>query len=947
MAALTIEARDLRDTRQLRALRMAPAARTAAGERLIERGHELAVLNRAVSSLEDGEGGVIVFEAPAGLGKSALLEHAAQLAMDAGCLVRRAEPGPLERQFAFGVLRALLEAPLHERDEAELAQLLDGPAGIAGALLLDGAMPGEEASMIVAHSVLWLAAGLARQQPLALIVDDAQWSDRASLAVLAYLARRIDDVPLLIVVAARADDPGGELDLLRMLGAARCATVMHPRPLTRSGAVRLIHRLAPSTPVQVCCELHAATHGYPWLLAELARQLRSAGPGVTEAGRRTVRRRMAELAQSERDLAAATAVIGRGHPAHVVAAAAGLSLTELATASEALAAAGLFIAGEQRFTHELIADAIARDLTSSESDRWQRDAARALTAGGATADVVARHLLRTAPHADPAASATLLRAAEDATARGVPVDAVAYLERALAERAAGDDRSQMLVHLATASFDAGRLGTVKLLREALSETHDDGIRVDILTRLSALSLIEASEVDVPGLLGEESIRASDPTVRDQIEAVRLDALLPFAERRAEHAERAAALAARTSDPLLRRVAAAHRARVATEEGVPDADATAGLALEALTGGLLLAEAWRRPAYHLATRALIACDRPAEAAKAIDDLHAHAHARGSLRVAAAADWYAAELALRGGQVREAEEHARAALRRLGDSDTSRLRGGALVVLAEAVAEQGKFEPAQAILDACAVAGSPAQQQALSHARARAWLAQGEFERAYAELGRAGLSEDSRSGVTPMWLPWRSTAAVALAHLGRHETAIALAEHELGQAERFGAPVPVARALVARAVADPDRAARVAICRRALNVLQATPAVLDATRARLELGSSLTYLGHRIEAREALRPALADADAIGALPLAQRARAELVASGLRPRQAAIAGAAALTPRQRQICELAAAGKANRAIAQQLFLSIKTVETHLAAAFRKLGVTTRDALAAELAG
>ena len=123
-------------------------------------------------------------------------------------------------------------------------------------------------------------------------------------------------------------------------------------------------------------------------------------------------------------------------------------------------------------------------------------------------------------------------------------------------------------------------------------------------------------------------------------------------------------------------------------------------------------------------------------------------------------------------------------------------------------------------------------------------------------------------------------------------------------------------------------------------------LESVRLRLELGSALASLGRRVEARDALRPALADADAAGAVILAQRARRELVATGLRPRHAAIEGAAALTPRQRQICELAAAGKGNRAIAQQLFLSIKTVETHLAAGYRKLGVSTRSELAAELA-
>jgi DNA-binding NarL/FixJ family response regulator len=116
-------------------------------------------------------------------------------------------------------------------------------------------------------------------------------------------------------------------------------------------------------------------------------------------------------------------------------------------------------------------------------------------------------------------------------------------------------------------------------------------------------------------------------------------------------------------------------------------------------------------------------------------------------------------------------------------------------------------------------------------------------------------------------------------------------------------------------------------------------------RLELGSALSHLGRRVEARDVLRPALAAADEAGAVVLAERARRELAATGLRPRQAALDGIAALTPRQRQICELAARGKGNRAIAQELFLSVKTVETHLAAGFRKLGVTMRAELAGEL--
>ena len=115
---------------------------------LIERAVELGVLAGAVRRLADGDGGVVVLDAPAGLGKTALLEHAALFAADAGCLVRRAAPGPLERHFPFGVVRALLEAPLREASGEERAQLLDGAAAAAGTLLLEGTVPSGDSTML-------------------------------------------------------------------------------------------------------------------------------------------------------------------------------------------------------------------------------------------------------------------------------------------------------------------------------------------------------------------------------------------------------------------------------------------------------------------------------------------------------------------------------------------------------------------------------------------------------------------------------------------------------------------------------------------------------------------------------------------------------------------------------------------------------------------------------
>jgi DNA-binding CsgD family transcriptional regulator len=194
---------------------------------------------------------------------------------------------------------------------------------------------------------------------------------------------------------------------------------------------------------------------------------------------------------------------------------------------------------------------------------------------------------------------------------------------------------------------------------------------------------------------------------------------------------------------------------------------------------------------------------------------------------------------------------------------------------------------------------------------------------------------------VWTPWRATASLALAHQGQRSEAATLAAEELALSERFGAPAATLTAWHATAVAEPDDARRLELCETALTRLGGSGSVLEVARIRLELGHALSRLGRRVEARGPLRLALANADRTGATLLADAARRELVATGLRPRRAQTEGVASLTPRQRQVCELAASGTANRVIAQQLFLSVKTVETHLATVYEKLGVETREAL------
>jgi DNA-binding NarL/FixJ family response regulator len=127
------------------------------------------------------------------------------------------------------------------------------------------------------------------------------------------------------------------------------------------------------------------------------------------------------------------------------------------------------------------------------------------------------------------------------------------------------------------------------------------------------------------------------------------------------------------------------------------------------------------------------------------------------------------------------------------------------------------------------------------------------------------------------------------------------------------------------------------------LDGTPWRLELARARCDLGAELRRLGRRAEGRVALEAAMDAAHACGAALLAERAAEELRASGARPRRRAVTGLDALTPSELRVARLAAAGRSNRDIAQELFVTPATVETHLTRTYRKLGIAGRDDLAA----
>jgi DNA-binding CsgD family transcriptional regulator len=928
----------------------------SAGVDLIDRDGEQDTIAVALAALEQRVGGVITVEAPAGLGKTTLVGRATAHAADAGYQVRSAAPAPQERHFAYGVIRTLLEAPLHEASRAERARLLDGAAGEAGELLLSGTVPGPEATTSTAHSILWLCAALTDgTAPMMLVIDDGHWADRASLEVISYLARRVSDVPVLIVLAFRPDVPGAASDLLTLIGDGRFTQSLALRPLTVAGSLELMRRSAPAAPTELCRRCHDAARGNPWLVGELAHQVASHGPGslsfpagsgtpVRALARDVITRRLADLSPRDRELSAALAVLGEREEPRVVAAVAGMSVDDVAAARDALGSAGLLRPDGRGLAHALIAAAILEGLPRAESQRLHREAAGALLSVGARSDNVAEHLLHCSPRGDRVAEAALREAATNAGRRGDSQAAAVYLERALVERAPGGDRGELLAALAVATFDAGLPGARDRLREALAQLDDHAVRVDLLTRLATWYVLDAGDDELSALLALEVAADHGPDTRLALEVAALEMLIMVPDR---HAERAARLAALTdddgADPVLDRAVIAHRAWLATELGTPDAAACAAFARRALDGGLLLGEVGSRAGFHCCVRALIFTDQFTDAEAAVTAMRDDRVVRGSLRLQAGAAWYAAELAQRTGRIADAENEARLALD-LTPDDVNLFTGGAIEILVWALAARGAFGEAHGLLEEHGLAGQLGGQIweiGILHSRAVLALAEGDFPGAYDQAVHAGRLRIRQGRPNPVWTPWRATAALALAHQGLRSEAAALAAEELALAERFGAPAAILTASHAAAVAEADDAARRGLCENALARTAASSRTLECSRIRLELGHALTRLGHRVEARSPLQQALADADRTGAALVAERARRELVATGLRPRRAQTDGVASLTPRQRQVCELAASGTPNRAIAQQLFLSVKTVETHLAAAYEKLGIENREAL------
>jgi DNA-binding CsgD family transcriptional regulator len=235
--------------------------------------------------------------------------------------------------------------------------------------------------------------------------------------------------------------------------------------------------------------------------------------------------------------------------------------------------------------------------------------------------------------------------------------------------------------------------------------------------------------------------------------------------------------------------------------------------------------------------------------------------------------------------------------------------------------------------------------LASTRGHLRFAAGRSAAAIADLRQAVALSRELQITNPMGASWRSALALMLAR-SQLDEALNLVDAELMDARRSGQPRRIGVALRALGVLEPHRDAGRAHLEEAVTLLSCSPARLEHARALVELGADRRRRGERAAARAPLREGLDLAVRAGALRLAERARTELAAAGARPRREFWTGRDALTPSELRVARMAAEGRTSQEIAQALFVTTKTIDTHLNHIYAKLSINSRRQLASALA-
>jgi DNA-binding CsgD family transcriptional regulator len=886
---------------------------------------ELKELGELVDGPEDRSG--VVIRGEAGIGKSALVAETAAAASVAGLRVLRTAGAEAERNLAYAGLHQLLypvragiaDLPGPQRDALRTA------LGLA-----DGASP---SAYLVGLAALTLLAEEAAAKPLLLVAEDVHWLDRASADVLAFVARRIEHEPIVLLATLR---DGTESPLL---DAGLAAMTLDRLPA--DAAADLLDAVAPRLAPPVRTRVLTEAAGHPLALTELpsaVAELDGLDPvlPLTERLERTFTTRVAALPEETRTallvaalnettsvtetLTATAALLGMAADPEILAPAVEARLVELA-------------AGVVTFRHPLMRSAIP--AAASPLDRRRAHLALADALAGEP-DRRAWHRAAATDGPDETVAADLERTADRARYRGGAAAAIAALEQAARLSPDPGVRADRLLKAAELAVDSGR-------RETAERLVHDARPADARRRATASRLLSEFEDGVredPSRVAELAVTASETAADGQYDAALR--ILWSAAMRCFWTEPGAAARRALLD-------------VADRLPVPDDDprivaVTAYVAPfdrgEAVLGKLrqLAARTGADPEVdrYLGSAALQvgAFDLAARfSAAAAPGLRAQGRLGLLPRALAVLAWSRVRLGDLAGAVPAAAEAARFAR----ETGQPFMHGFATAVQAEIAALRGEGRPAKTLADQAErgglAAGARPVLATVQLSRGLANLSEGRFEDAFADLRRLHDPAD------PAYQP--ALRAYCLAELT--EAAVRAGQADamrdvVAELEPLAAVTPSPALHIglryARAVLAPSDE----LFAEALRAdLTGWPA--ERGRVHLAFGEWLRRQRRVVESRTHLRTARETFDALGMTAWSERARRELRSAGESSPNRGPDARDKLTPHELSIAQLAADGLTNREIGQRLYLSHRTVGTHLHRIFPKLGVSSRAELAAML--
>lgn len=925
---------------------------------LLEREDELSAIDGLLNTACAGSGGGLLLRGPAGIGKTALLEQARRSAEARGMRVLAAVGALLERGYPFGLVRQLFG---RLRDDLTIQATLLAGAGSAASAALDGdptSFQAPDAVFGVTYGLFWALMNLAVQMPVLVCIDDLHWGDDASLRFFDFLLRRIGDAPVAVVSAQRTGEAmsADQVGAFAELEAASLLKVCEPRTLSEDGSLALTRTvMGQHADAHFASACHTLTAGNPFFLSELLDELVREGiePTASQADRvasstpanvsRIVLTRLARLGPDAIALARAVAILGDHARLDDAAELAGLPRADAVTATAALVTAGALRDGpELQFVHPLMRDAVVTDIPVDLVAEHHARAARLLAARAGDTDDIAAHTLLSPPAGDPNAVVWLLNAARTAMARAAPEASIKLLNRALAEPPDESARADVLFHLGTAEANIGRPEAVLHIMQA-RDAKQPGLEramMDLaLTRLffyggmyqalyeaaaDGRACLSSSDRDldmaleamtvIAGTMHEGGPKLSARDIR------RLDGLDLSGPGACALAASVGVALTKAATPVDARLVLAERAIEAGGYEMRGTDPFTPIILATLLqwGGRL------ERAEQLATGVM-------DQARAINSSLIFTEALGNR---AMTRWRAGHLA-------EAEADARQAMETEGMLPGMVSFSGA-AALARVLTVQGRTDEAYRVAAEYVVPtdreDSVLREIALT-TLASVELAAGRSADALKHAAQAGVIADAAGSVNPAVSEWRLIAAQALIGLKRHAEAKDMITPALESARASGGAWELGSSL--RVAATIHRPSDIGLLREAVAVLGDSEFAVDRAQALIEFGASLRRAGTRREAREPLAEGMELAHRCGAMGLTDQARQELLAAGGRPRRIARTGSAALTVTEHRVAALAADGRANRDIAAELFVSTRTVETHLRNAYGKLGITSRQQL------